>query len=808
MPAIDLEAVLDQLTLSEQILLLAGKDFWHTEPVERLGIGSVHVSDGPVGVRGARTVGTTSVSFPCGTAIGATFDPAAAAELAGALADECIDKGVHVLLGPTINLQRHPLGGRHFECYSEDPVLTADLAVAYVTALQARGVAATVKHFVANDTEYDRHRISSEVDDDVLRLAYLVPFEAAVKEAGSWALMSSYNKVNGTYAAENELLLTAVLRDEWGFDGLVMSDWFGTQSTAPSAIAGLDLEMPGPPVHYGEKLEQAVADGLVPEATIRERARRVLQLAERTGMLEDGGSEQRARTSVAERRAVSRRLAAQSFVLLRNEAIGEGEAARRCLPLTLGKGDLLAVIGPNAATTATQGGGSAQVHPEHIVSILEGLRAGYGESGVEVASEIGCVTFEDTPALDAPTRLEYSSEMGGEILHTESHPRFPLVWLGDPVPGVAALVHGNFGVKCTTEYTASVDGPHEVTLAQAGTARVLVDGDLVLEGSPERGKRFFGFGSEDAVGSVDLAAGKTYEIVTEYRVTAGTPVAGLFLGLRPPLRSDDDLIAAAAALAGRATAVICVVGTTAEWETEGHDRADMDLPGRQDDLVRAVTAANPNTVVVVNTGSPVTMDWAQEPSALIQAWFGGDVMGHALADVITGAAEPGGRLPHTIPVKLEDTPAFAYYPGPQGEAPYGEGELIGYRHYATNGLRPRFWFGHGLGYTSFRLSDSKLVSPAAGAGLAVAVKVENTGKRAGHEVVQVYLAPVEHAAGVPRVVYAGSAKVAVEPGSTEHVTVSVADSRLRQLRPGSYTVAVGKSSDPTGHLTAGEVTLA
>ena len=283
MSASRVEAVLAELDLAERIRLLAGSDYWHTHQIERVRLGAVQVSDGPVGVRGERTVGSVSVSFPCGTAIGATFDPTAAAALADALADECSDKGVRVLLGPTINLQRHPLGGRHFECYSEDPILTADLAVAYVKALQARGVAATIKHFIANDSEFERHTISSEVDDHVLRALYLVPFEEAVIEGGAWAVMSSYNRINGTYAAEHEALLQGVLRDEWSFDGLVMSDWFGTQSTVASAIAGLDLEMPGPAIHYGKRLEEAVAAGEVPETVIAERARRVIQLAERTG---------------------------------------------------------------------------------------------------------------------------------------------------------------------------------------------------------------------------------------------------------------------------------------------------------------------------------------------------------------------------------------------------------------------------------------------------------------------------------------------------------------------------------------------
>ncbi len=801
-----------KLTLDEQILLLSGRDFWHTNPVERLAIGAVHLSDGPVGVRGERTVGTTSVSFPCGAAIGATFDPQAAAALADALADECADKHVHVLLGPTINLQRHPIGGRHFECYSEDPVLTAELAVAYVTALQARGVAATVKHYVANDTEFQRHTISSEVDERVLELCYLAPFEDTIRRAAPLAIMASYNRINGTYAAEHAHLLEEVLRQRWGYDGLVMSDWFGTQSTEPSALAGLDLEMPGPAVHYGARLAEAVERGDVSRAVVAERARRVVQLAARVGALDGQGhpAERRPRRNLGERRELARQLAAQSFVLLRNEPPSPDGDASPILPLDLRPGALLAVIGPNAATTTAQGGGSARVLPVRTLSVRDGLRELYGPVGVDVEHEIGCVTWAETPDLDVPVHLEYfvlaaeDAEQGvsfdGPVVHEEDSPRSPLLWMGDPIPSVAELRYGAFAVRCTADFTPELSGTYELSLAQVGSARLLLDGRVVVEGSREQGKRFYGFGSEEASGRIELEAGTTYQVVAEYEVATGSPLAGLFIGVRPPLPSEDDLIARAAELAGRADTVVCVVGTTAEWETEGHDRATMDLPGRQDDLVRAVVAANPRTVVLVNAGSPVTMDWAELPAATIQIWFGGETIGRAVADVLSGADEPGGRLPHTIPVRLEDTPAFPYYPGADGRTVYGEGLLVGHRHYATKAVLPRYWFGHGLSYTTFSFADGRAEAVRATA------TVTNTGDRQGTAVLQAYLAPQERADGEPALQFAGSARHTIAASDSLAAEIGFGEAQLARLRPGAYDVLLGWSAEPAGLTTVGTIT--
>jgi beta-glucosidase len=816
------ETFLAELTLVEKLRLLGGADFWHTNAIERVGIPALHLSDGPSGVRGERSVGTTSVAFPCGAAIGATFDVEAASRLGAALADESLDRGVHVLLGPTVNLHRHPLGGRHFESYSEDPVLSARLAVAYVKALQAGGVAATVKHFVANDTEFERHTISSDVAERVLRELYHVPFEATVTEAGAWAIMSSYNKVNGTYAAEHKGLLASTLRAEWGFDGVVVSDWFGARSTVLSALAGLDLEMPGPPIHYGDALGHAVEAGEVPKTVIDEHVRRLLRLMIRTGALSPGTTPARRRTptsTIAERQAIARELVSSSFVLLQNEG--------NLLPFGLHSGQTLAVIGPNAASTAGQGGGSARVNPQQQRSVLDALRDRLEPAGIHVVHERGCVTWVGTPPLEGEFRLEYyngsgfdSEDFDGRVRHTDAARVGSFTWLGDPAPPDSGLRAGAWVLRAHITLVPEDAGSWTFSLTQVGKARLMVDGETVVDARGElgKGKGFFGLASENLSAAADLEAGRSYEIVVEYSPNPGIPVGGLMIGAIPPVGSDDELMRRAEALASKADAVICVVGTSPEWETEGHDRAIMDLPGLQNHLVQRLTVANPRTCVLVNAGSPVTMGWAADVPAVAQIWFGGEQVGEGVADVLLGDADPGGRLPMTIPHRLSDTPAFKYYPGADGHAPYGEGLLIGYRHYDTNGVEPHFAFGHGLSYTTFELGslETDVVAPlrsSAGQPLppgldgepivSVSATVTNAGNRAGTEVVQCYVSDLGHHDGEPVQQLRAFGKVVLEPGASAQIEFRLSERDFARYdetaggwvtAPGNYGVRFGRSS--------------
>jgi beta-glucosidase len=796
-----IEALCAGLTLDEKCRLVAGTDLWHLPAIERLGIPSLKVSDGPSGVRGERWTGRPSALFPCGSALGATWDPVLVGRVGAALGSEARDRGVDVVLAPTVNLQRTPIGGRNFECYSEDPYVSARLGVAFITGIQGTGVSACVKHFTANDTEYDRMTISSEPDERTLRELCLVPFEAAVTEAGTWSVMAAYNRVYGTYCSENEMLLDTVLRGEWGFEGLVMSDWFGTHSTAPAANAGLDLEMPGPPQWFGPALATAVRAGDVTEGAVEAKVRRVLALGERTGLFdrEAGAVNEEHQIDRPAHRVLARDAAVSAIVLLKTDP--------SLLPLPSGL-KTLAVIGPNADTPALEGGGSAAVTTHPVLTPLEAIRERAG-AGVDVVYERGCVSQRGTPPLEGrrltegAMRLEYfaGAEWAGPSVFEETSTRGWFVWLGRWEAAVPAA----FSTRISATFVAEEAGAWRFSLVSAGRSRLLVDGTVVVdnfEPTPGGSESFFGLGSTEVGADVWCEAGSEHTIVVEY-IDGGFGVGGLVIGCEPP--RHDDLFERAVALAARADAVVMVVGTSADWESEGRDRKRMDLPGRQDELIARVAAVNPRTVVVVNAGSPVAMDWADAVAAVAQLWFPGEEGASALAAVLFGDADPGGRLPITIPRRIEDTPAFTSYPGERGKAVYGESVFGGYRWYDRRRIEPRFAFGHGLSYTSFAfgapaLDRTELDDDCT---LQVRVSVTNTGERAGTEVVQCYVHDVTSSVARPDQELRAFAKIELRPGESTPVVLRL-DRRAFAfwdpethdwlVEPGEFEIRVGASS--------------
>jgi beta-glucosidase len=775
----DIDARLASLSLEEKVSLLAGIDLWHVPAAASAGVGSIRMSDGPNGVRGISWSGPRSACIPCGAALGATWDPDVVGEVAGVLGKEAAARGVQVHLAPTVNLHRTPIGGRNFECFAEDPVLTANLAVAYVRGVQAHRVASCIKHFIANDTEFERNTISSEVDERTLREAYLIPFEDAV-DAGVRSVMSSYNRLNGTFAGEHPWLLTTVLRDEWDFDGVVVSDWLGTHSTAEALAAGLDIEMPGPPAHRGEKLVDAVKRGAASEADVDRAARRVLQLAEWSGRLDapelppDDSDEDPAT------RDILRRAVAASAVLLKNDGL-----------LPLAEASSVAVVGPNAATPAAHGGGSAAVRPYRIVRPIDALR----ERFADVRHEPGTTIYRGVPPLSGPilgpdgATLEFQTEDGETVAVTTSE-RLRYFWLGPPMVGVPE----RFKVRLSATITPEERGAWTFALTSTGPSRLFVDGELVVDNSnPQRGTSFYGTASTEITGAIELEAGRSYALVVEQHKNTSIGVAGLLVGARPPLADDAFQLAVDAARA--AEVAIVVVGTNDEWESEGADRRAMELPLAQDDLVRAVAAVNPRTVVVLNTGSPVPMPWLDDVAAVLQVWFGGQELGDGLADVLTGAREPGGRLPVTFPKRLQDTPAFLSHPGVDGRAPYDEALFVGHRWYDARDIEPLFPFGHGLGYSIVDYGDARMTDGV------VEVDVTNTGARETTEIVQVYASLPDATRRRPVRQLAGFTKVTLSPGAT--ATARVAPHRRHRQswvegawvdEPGDVTYHVGRSS--------------
>ncbi len=794
-----IDHLMDQLTLDEKATLTTGIDMWHAQGIERLGIRGLKVSDGPNGARGSFWVGTTSACLPCGTALGATWNPDLVRRVGVLVGEETIIKGADVLLAPTINLHRSPLAGRNFECPSEDPFLTSRYAVAYITGVQSTGVATAVKHFVANDSEFERHTISSDVDERTLRELYLPMFEAAICEAGSLSIMAAYNKLNDVYCSEQPFLMG--LLDDWGFEGFVISDWWSVKSTIGTGISGCDLEMPGPPMYLGTKLSDAIRAGEVPEGALDTKVRRLLGVMERLGVLDESTYRPDTSRDRPEDRALLREAAVEAIVLLTNNGV---------LPLRPGV-RRVAVIGPNADVAVAQGGGSAAVNPHHTDTVFDGLRARYPE--VEFVLEPGCDGYRNAPPIDprwlAPTdrsparnglTIDYFAgrSLDGEPTATMTAESCRLTWLGDPWPGV---IGGDFSARLTGTLTVPVSGTYTFTLIVGGQARLWIDGELVLdlwEGWTP-GTAFFGLGSEEIRTELTLEGGVAVDIVAELAPMENLAACALLLGAIAPM--GDDSIARAAAAAAGAEVAIVVVGLNQDWETEGEDRSTLDLPGAQPELIRAVAATGTPTVVLVSAGSPVTMDWADEVSAVAQLWYLGQETGGAVADVVSGDRNPSAKLPTTFPVRYEDHPAIDNYPGADGHVVYGEGLFVGYRGYESRGVVPRFPFGHGLSYTSFELGTPQLVE--FDGGLTISVPVANTGPVAGAEVVQLYVAEVAPVVSRPLKELKGFAKVTVEAGATATVSIDLDDRSFAHwdidsgswvVTPGEYRLLIGTSS--------------
>jgi beta-glucosidase len=796
MSASRIETLVDQMTLEEQVAILSGEDFWSLPAIERLGIGKMRVTDGPNGARGGGSLigGVTAAAFPVGIAIGASWDPELAQEIGSAIADEVKSKGAHVSLAPTVNIHRSVTNGRNFECYSEDPELTAALAVGYIQGLQGKGISATIKHFAGNESEIERTTMSSEIDERSMREVYLRPFEDAVKKAGTWGIMSSYNKINGTYAAENHWLLTEVLRGDWGYDGIVMSDWFGSRTTEPTVNAGLDLEMPGPARDRGAKLVAAVEAGTVTREMVRERALNMLRLMERVGSLDDHREWKEIADNRPEHQALIRRAGAEGTVLLKNEGV-----------LPLAQPSKVAVIGPNAKVAQIMGGGSAQLNPHYIVSPWDGLKARLGSEALSYAA--GCTNHRWEPMMFGGIAIDYFDNMtlSGDPVHSDTMDSSMTFWLEGTAEGKVDPL--NFSARMTASFTADEAGNYSFGLHNVGPARLFVDGQLVIDGATNwtKGRTFFEEGSDEITAEVALAAGQQVQVVVEYatRQTDNLHLQAMRFGVSRVL--GDAEIAEAAKAAAEAEVALVFVGRSGEWDTEGSDLENITLPGRQDELVAAVLAANPNTVVVLQTGGPVEMPWIKDAPAVLQAWYPGQECGNAIADVLFGDVEPAGRLPQTFPVRWQDNPTQSQdpevYPGLNGKVRYEEGVFIGYRHYDQQGTRPLFPFGHGLGYTSFALSD--LDAEARDGGAVARVTLTNTGDRAGTTVVQLYVGDDQASVTRPKRELKGFAKVALEPGESRVVEVALdarafaffdVDARCWRVEAGGFTLSVGFSA--------------
>jgi beta-glucosidase len=804
-PALEarIDGLVARLDLERKVRLLTGASAWTTHDEPAAGLRAMVLSDGPAGVRGqVEDERSTSANLPAPTALAATWDEALVERLGRLLAAEARRKHADVLLGPTVNLQRTPLGGRHFECLSEDPLLSGRIGAAYVGGVQAGGVAATAKHYVANDSETDRFTVDVAVDERTLRELYLAPFEQLVRDGGAWVVMAAYNGVNGSTMTESPLLADPLKR-EWGFDGVVVSDWSATRSTEASARAALDLVMPGPHGPWGGELVAAVRDGRVPQAAVDDKVRRLLRLAARVGALRgvDPAAPAPDRPAAGEVAALLRTAAAAGSVLVRNHAA--------TLPLAADELRRVAVVGPNAAVARTQGGGSVRVTPDHVVSPLDGLRAALVPLGVEVVHALGAriraglepltaARVSDPETGEPGLRLRFL-DADGAVLRSERRTAGKLVWAWDDLPGQAATV------ELAARLRAAADGVHAFGVVGVGHFRLAVGGTVLVDEHLRPESDDVGAMSLTPArrsGRLPLRSGQEVELAVRYRPDPAFPAARMTLGVEVPAPPDDEELEHAVALAGDADAAVVVVGTTEEIESEGFDRASLALPGRQDELVRRVAAANPRTVVVVNTGGPVALPWRDEVPAILLSWFGGQELGNALADVLLGRVEPGGRLPTTWGAREQDLPVLQTRPV-GGRLHYGEGIHVGYRAWARAGAVPAFPFGHGLGYTTW--SYERVVAPgtvAAGEDLVARVRLRNSGRRAGREVVQAYLSRESSAVERPAVWLAGFAVVEARPGETVTAEIRVGarafqhwsvDAHRWEAEPGGFELTAGRS---------------
>ncbi len=803
------EALLGQMTIQEKVALLAGTNGWYTVPVERLGIPSLKMTDGPNGARGAGgfTTGVKTTCFPAEIALASTWNLDLIERTGKALAREAKMKGAQILLAPTVNMQRSPLGGRNFECFSEDPYLSARMAVAYIRGLQSEGVGASVKHYVCNDEESERTTVSSEVRERALREIYLPPFKAAVCEAQSWTVMAAYNNVNGVPATENAYLLTGILRDEWGFDGVVVSDWFeAVKSTAASVNAGLDLEMPVPRWR-GEQLLRAVEAGSVAQATIDASVRRILQMIEKAGLFEHSQQAPEEGTDLPEQRALTREAAAEGIVLLKNE--------RQLLPLQNEHLSSIAMIGPNAQVAQIMGGGSAQVNAHYVVTPFDGIATQAGER-VSVRYEQGCTNFRLLPLLDSAQllagtqgneqgfHLEYfnNNDLSGTPVYREIRTSSELMWFDALPQGVNGQ---QFSVRATARYTPQVSDAYLFGLISAGLSRFSIDEREVIDNWTQQtpGQEYFGMGSAEVQASVTLEAGHSYLLALEFARKDSTPLAAMRLGCLPPVPADA--LERAIQLAASSDVAIVCVGFGGEWQSEGFDRPTMELPGRQNELIERVAEINPRTIVLLNTGSPITMPWLKKVAAVVQAWYPGEECGNAIADVLFGKTNPSGKLPQTFPVRVQDNPAYLNFSPENGKVYYGEGLFIGYRYYDRKEIAPLFPFGFGLSYTAFDYDSLRLSAQEIGPDdtLQVSVDVTNTGQRAGQEVVQVYVRDVKSRLQRPDKELKAFAKVSLEPGERKTVTLSLGRDALAYYddlarawvaEAGAFEALVGASS--------------
>ena len=802
------EELINRMSLDEKIHMVHGVLAYeiasgYVPPIAKLGIPDLQLTDGPVGIR----FQGPATAFPATIAVAATWDLDLAREEGVMLGSEAKGKNQDVLLAPALNITRIPLNGRTFEYYSEDPYLTSRMVVENVRGIQSEGTIATAKHYVANNQETNRSWVSANVSERALREIYLRGFEAAVKEANVGSVMAAYNRVNGTHCTENEQLLKTILKNEWGFEGFVVSDWGATHSTIPAANAGLDLEMPTGE-YFGDSLRQAVLDNEVSIATLNDKVRRILRQMAISGALDNRKKGRPGEANTPQHQALARRIAAEGTVLLKRQG--------QILPLDQLRISSIAVVGPAADTAKVGGGGSSEVIPPYSVSVLDGIteRAGSGIS-VNYASGEGELSPVPSSALEPPGATNGENGLRGEYFNNAEFSGQPVLeridrQLNFNVGGrslIPKLNSDNFSVRWTGTLTAPTTGTYTLALSSDDGSYLYIGDELVIDNGGEHPIQMKSY-------DMKLEAGRPYQVRIDYFEIAGD--ASIVFGWRTP-HDQQTAIDSAVDLARQSNVVVLVA---TDHSAENVDRDSLQLPGRQNDLIFAIANANENTVVLLRTGGPVHMPWIEKVPNILEAWYPGMEEGNAIASVLFGDVNPSGKLPVTFGKRLEDYPASTeeQYPGIDGVVDYSEGIFVGYRYFDEQDIQPLFAFGHGLSYTSFDYVNLSVelkqasqegtdfgidsIRPSSPT-IEVGVEVRNTGSHTGAEVVQLYLGVPNKPVAMPPKQLKSFRKVFLEPDQIEHVRFQLDEQALSYWNPdthqwaiqnGTYRIMVGSSS--------------
>jgi beta-glucosidase len=798
-PTIDQQVsnLYSKLTLEDKINLISGSEGMQAPGIVQLGIPALKMTDGPYGPHWEKAPG-----IPVGVCLAATWDTSLIYQAGVAMGKFTRAQGRNTLLGPCVNIHRVPNGGRNFESYSEDPFLASRMAVAVVKGLQSQHVIPTVKHFALNNNEWNRHLSDARVDERALREIYLPAFEAAVKEAGAWGIMSSYNKIRGVHASENDYLLNQILKKEWGFKGIVVSDWASVYSTIGPVKGGLDVEMPNPVFFAHDSIMKYLKSGQITEEMINDKARRNLYVRVAAGLTDTQiKNPDRSIQQSAETNNLIRTLAEKGIVLLKNE--------NSILPLNKENLKTIAMIGPNANILRSGGGGSSHIEPFYTVSPVEGIKNFVGNKSTVLFALGDTLAYQEISAIPANCLFQPDGQSMGlkaEYFNNEKlegEPAFSTVdtavnftWNDrSPAPGVA---RDNYSARWTGFLTPKVSGWYILKFRTANAGMVYIDGKPAIDrmgrmdATPIVMRRYF-------------EAGKKYNLRVEIFVGHGWGQS--ILGWISPVKNPANakLMEAAVAAAKKADVAVVCVGWEKMFETEGYDKEEgLTLPGQQEELIKAVTAVNPNTVVVINSGTSVWMDsWESKVKGIVMAFYPGHEGGNALANILFGAVNPSGKLPFTFIRDSSQSPAFKNYMNVNPIINYEEGLYVGYRFTNKNNMKPRFPFGFGLSYSTFKISNAKVTKIAANT-FEVIAKVENTGKLAGEEVVQVYVSDKTPGVDRPLKELKAFSKISLNPGESKYVKLLLKPRSFAYynvmkkdwvIEPGKYLLILGNSSE-------------